>query len=93
MSFTKETATATAKADLAKRLALDELAIKVISAEDKDFPNSSLGAPVDDEMSSQMIVSGWEIILGADHDTYEYRADTFQVRLVNFKGENIIVAS
>ncbi len=68
-------------------------AVKLLSAAEQDFPDSSLGAPVDDEMSAQMISSGWKITLDADGKNYEYRADKYQLRLVNFKGSNVIVAS
>jgi hypothetical protein len=44
-------------------------------------------------MSAQMISSGWQITLDANGKNYEYRADKYQLRLLKFKGENIIVAS
>ncbi|HEV7643452.1 MAG TPA: hypothetical protein VGO50_05850 [Pyrinomonadaceae bacterium] len=93
MSFSKESAVTRAKTDLAERLGIDASSVKLLSAEDKDFPNSSLGAPVDDEMSAQMISSGWKIMLDANGKNYEYRADKYQLRLLNFKGANIIVTS
>ena len=93
MSFSKESAIATSKTDLAKRLGIDESQISEVYAADKDFPNASLGAPVGDEMSAQMISSGWQITLGADGKNYEYRADKYQIRLVNFNGANVIVRS
>jgi hypothetical protein len=51
----------------------------------------SLGASVDGEMSAQMISSGWQINLEADGKPYEYRADKYQLRLVDFKGRNHVV--
>jgi len=93
MSFTKESAITTAKTDLAKRLGIGESQVSEVSAVDKDFPNASLGAPVGDEMSAQMISSGWQIILSAGGKNYEYRADKYQIRLVNFNGANVIVRS
>jgi hypothetical protein len=93
MSFSKESAVTIAKTDLAQRLGISESDVREVSVDDKDFPNGSLGAPVDDEMSSQMIVSGWRIILTTPDQTYEYRADKYQIRIVNFKGANQIVRS
>jgi hypothetical protein len=93
MSFSKESAITRAKTDLAERLGVEGSSIKVVSTDDKDFPNGSLGAPVDDEMSAQMISSGWRIILDGNGKNYEYRADKYQLRLVNFKGANVIVTS
>ena len=40
-------------------------------------------------MSAQMISSGWQIKLGANGKTYEYRADKYQLRLHNFKGAEL----
>jgi len=77
-----------ARSDLAQRLGLDENGIAEGQIEQTDFPNGSLGAPVEDEMSAQMITPGWRIHLQAGGDTYEYRATTRQLRLVNFKGRN-----
>ena len=93
MSFSKESAVTRAKTDLAKRLGTNESEIRVVSTDDKDFPNASLGAPVDDEMSAQMIVSGWQIIFATNDETYEYRADKYQIRLLNYKGANLIIES
>ena len=93
MSFNKDSATEEAKRDLAKRLNISESEIKEISATDSDFPDMSLGAPVDGEMSAQMISSGWKINLGADGKNYEYRADKYQLRLRGFNGTNYIVKS
>lgn len=93
MSFTKDSAVQRAKADLAERLNVSETEIKETSVEEKDFPDMSLGAPVEDEMSAQMISSGWQINLEAGGDEYEYRADKYQLRLRGFRGTNYIVES
>lgn len=93
MSFTKESAVQEAKADLAKRLGISESDIKESSVEDADFPDMSLGAAVEDEMSAQMISSGWRINLSASGKDYEYRADKYQLRLRGFNGTNHIVKS
>ncbi len=93
MSFNKESAVQLAKTDLAKRLGVSEKDIKIVSANEKDFPDMSLGTPIADEMSAQMISSGWQINLQADGKNYEYRADKYQLRLLEFKGTNYIVES
>lgn len=93
MSFTKESAVQEAKADLAKRLGISESDVKENSVEDADFPDMSLGAAVEDEMSAQMISSGWRINLSVSGKDYEYRADKYQLRLRGFNGTNHIVKS
>ncbi len=93
MSFTKESAVQEAKTDLAKRLGISESDVKESSVEDADFPDMSLGAAVEDEMSAQMISSGWRINLSAGGEDYEYRADKYQLRLRGFNGTNHIVKS
>ncbi len=82
-----------AKADLAVRLGIAENQISEQSIENVDFPDMSLGAPVADEMSAQMITSGFRIRLNANGKTYEYRAGTEgdQLRLFQFNGANKIV--
>lgn len=77
-----------ARRDLAQRLELDENKIAEAGVEQLDFPNAALGAPVEDEMSAQVITPGWRIRLVAAGDTYEYRATERQLRLVNFQGQN-----
>lgn len=93
MSFNQTSATERAKQDLAQRLGISESEIKENSVSETDFPDMSLGAPVEDEMSAQMIASGWKIILSANGNNYEYRADKYSLRLYNFKGTNHIVVS
>jgi len=92
MSFTKESAVEKAKQDLAQRIGVAESEISS-SASDFDFPDMSLGAPVDGEMSAQMISSGWRIDLSAAGKSYEYRADKYQLRLRGFNGTNYIIES
>ena len=88
MSISKDAAVENARKDLAKRLNLNPADVKERSVEDSDFPDMALGAAEDDEMSGQMITSGWRIQLEAQGKTYEYRADKNQVRLYDFKGKN-----
>ena len=88
MAITKDSAVENARKDLAKRLKIDASNVKERSVEDADFPDLSLGAAEDDEMSGQMITPGWRIRLEAQGQTYEYRADKNQVRAYKFKGKN-----
>jgi hypothetical protein len=79
---------ARARKDLAQRLGLDENEVAADSVTPADFPDAALGAPVEDEMSAQVITPGWRIRLQANKEAFEYRTDKNQLRLVNFKGEN-----
>ena len=77
-----------ARRDLAQRLGVDTREIVIESAESADFPDAALGAPLEDEMSAQVITPGRRIRLRNGGNSYEYRAGNRQLRLVNFKGEN-----
>ncbi len=88
MALSKEDAVKQARRDLAKRLGVAENEIKEDSVEDADFPDTALGASIEEEMSGQMITKGWRIRLSAGRDGYEYRANKDGLRLYNFKGEN-----
>lgn len=92
MSFTRENTVESAKNDLAARLSVNASDIVEKGVVDKEFPDMSLGAPVDDEMSSQMISNGWQITLEAGGKSYNYRADKYQLRLKDFEGENYLVS-
>lgn len=91
MILTKDSAIEAAKSDLANRLGVSDSEIDVASVTDKDFPDMSLGAPVDGEMSAQMISGGWLIELKGPDGSYEYRADRNQLRLRGFRGSNYVV--
>lgn len=88
MAFSKEEAVKKAREDLAARLGVSEGAVSENSVTDGEFPDSALGASVDDEMSGQMITPGWRIKLKADGKIFEYRANKQQVRLYNYEGKN-----
>ena len=88
MALRKEEAVEKARKDLAKRLKISEDSISIKGVEDTEFPDTALGAGGRDEMSGQMLTSGWRIRLEADGKGYEYRADKHQLRLYNFKGSN-----
>jgi hypothetical protein len=89
MGSNKDEIVSRARADLARRLKISEDEIKEEAIEEADFPDMALGAPLKDEMSGQMITSGWRIRLKAGKGGgYEYRADRNQLRLYNYKGSN-----
>jgi hypothetical protein len=88
MSSNKDEIVKRARADLARRLNVSQDEIKEEAVEEADFPDMALGAPLKDEMSGQMISSGWRIRLKAGSSGYEYRADRNQLRLYNYKGSN-----
>jgi hypothetical protein len=91
MGFNEDSAVKKAKQDLAGRLGISEGEIRLSSVEKKEFPDMSLGAPASDEMSAQMIATGWQIKLDADGNKYEYRADKYQLRLKDYKGKNHVI--
>lgn len=93
MNFNEASAIQRAREDLAGRLKIKPDDVHDGSVTEKEFPDMSLGAPVGDEMSAQMISSGWQIILKADGKNFEYRADKNQLRLVDFDGTNYIIES
>jgi hypothetical protein len=88
MAISKEDAVKRARADLARRLGVSEQEIKEEGVEQADFPDMALGAPVEDEMSGQMITAGWRIRLSAGGRKAEYRANRDQLRLYNYQGSN-----
>ncbi|MDM7922860.1 MAG: hypothetical protein QUS14_11215 [Pyrinomonadaceae bacterium] len=91
MSFNEDSAVKKAKQDLAERLGVSESEVRLSSVENREFPDMSLGAPARDEMAAQMIASGWKIVLENGGKNYEYRADKYQLRLKDYKGENHVV--
>ena len=93
MKFDRDSAAAAAKRDLARRLGVSEGDVSVRKVSEKDFPDMSLGAPESDEMSAQMISTGWQFDLEAGGKTYEYRGDKYQLRLKGFNGKNHVVSS
>ena len=91
MAQSRDEAVAKARADLAKRLGVGEGEVSEESVEEADFPNTALGAALEDEMSGMMISSGWRIRLSAAGKSYEYRANRNQLRLYKFKGKNYLI--
>ncbi len=91
MAVDREDAVRRARADLAKRLNIPEGSIKEAEVAPADFPDAALGAPVEGEMSAQMITPGLRIRLSVGNEGYEYRAANKQLRLYQFKGSNFRV--
>ena len=77
-----------ARRDLAQRLGIQESEVSLRSLAQVDFPDASLGAATEDEMSAQVITPGWRIKLEAQGQSYEYRAAEKGLRLYNFNGKN-----
>lgn len=82
-----------ARSDLAERLGVSENEVVEGSVEPVEFPDAALGAPLDDEMSAQVITPGWRIRLRAQGETYEYRATGAGLRLYNFDGRNFRIGA
>jgi hypothetical protein len=91
MPFTRDSAVERAKNDLSARLGIEAEEVTLGGVNDKEFPDASLGAPVDGEMAAMMISSGWQIDLEVDGKRFEYRGDKYQLRLVNFGGRNHVI--
>lgn len=91
MGFDRDSAAEAAKQDLARRLGVSEAEVSVRNVSEKDFPDMSLGAPESDEMSAQMISTGWQFDLEAGGRSFEYRADKYQLRLKGYEGRNHLV--
>ena len=49
--------------------------INVVSVEEVEFGDSSLGCPVDGQFYSQVITPGYKIVLEAGGETFDYRLD------------------
>jgi hypothetical protein len=64
-----------ASADLAQRLGLASEAIKLVSAEEVEWSDASLGCPQPGMMYAQVITPGFLVVLEAGGQTYEYHTD------------------
>jgi hypothetical protein len=62
--------------DLAQRLNIDISAITPITAEEREWPDSSLGCPSPDMAYLDVITPGYQIILEASGKSYAYHTDT-----------------
>lgn len=58
--------------DLAERVDRDQSEISVVSVEEVEWPDTSLGCPDPKKAYAQMIVNGYDIILEVDDREYHY---------------------
>jgi hypothetical protein len=70
-----------AKGDLAQHLGLSADQIQIITVTAVDWPDASLGCPQPGKMYAQMITPGYQIILAAQGQEYEYHANLADVVL------------
>jgi hypothetical protein len=64
--------------DLGDRLGLDISEISLIETELIEWPDASLGCPVDGMVYAAVITPGYRITLLANGDTYTYHTDSSQ---------------
>ncbi len=74
-----------ARADLAQRIGITPDSIVVKSAQEIEWPDSSLGCPKPGMMYAQVITHGVLIVLEANGKTYEYHGSMRQVSLCEKK--------
>jgi hypothetical protein len=67
--------TEAAKSDLAQRLNINSDQIEVRAIESRQWPDASLGCPQPGMMYAQVITPGFQIILSAAGQEYDYRTD------------------
>lgn len=58
--------------DLAERVGSDQSEISVVSVEEVEWPDTSLGCPDPKKAYAQMLVNGYDIILEVDGKEYHY---------------------
>jgi len=68
-----------ARADLAKRLGIEERKVKKISVEPRTWPDASLGCPKPDTMYAQVETPGYRIELQASGKKFAYHSDRKRV--------------
>jgi hypothetical protein len=68
-----------ALADLAARLSVEVASIQVLSVEDIEWRDSSLGVPQAGQMYAQVITPGYRITLQMGGKRYRYHADERRV--------------
>ena len=65
---------APARADLAQRLGVEPEELEVISAEEVEWPDGSMGCPEPGMSYTQALVNGSKVVLGYDDRVYIYHA-------------------
>ena len=71
-----EEALAAATADLVEQSGVPAAEIKLVSMEEQQWSDTSLGCPQEGFMYAQVITPGYLIVLEAQGQTYEYHTDT-----------------
>jgi len=74
-----------AAADLSGRLGIQPEQISVVSVEEKQWPDSSLGCPQKDHFYNQVIIPGFRIVLKVNNTMYTYHAGSQIVLSCNSK--------
>lgn len=64
-----------AAADLMQRLKIDIDTIKLVSAQEIDWPDACLGIQQPDVMCAQVLTTGYKVILEANGKQYEYHTN------------------
>ncbi len=70
-----DTAAEAARAELARRINAPADQIQVVSIEQVDWPDASLGCPQPGQMYIQVITPGYKVILAAGGQRYEVHTD------------------
>jgi hypothetical protein len=65
-----------AKEDLAERLSLSPVEVRLVSVEPVDWPDTGLGCPQPGMMYAQVVTAGFRVVLEAKAEKYEYHTDT-----------------
>ncbi|MBI2849307.1 MAG: hypothetical protein HYX88_04175 [Chloroflexi bacterium] len=73
-----EVAVELAKKDLASKKNISDSGIAVVTVEEKDWADTSLGLPKPGTMYAQVITPGYRIILSHGGESYEYHSDRGQ---------------
>lgn len=60
---------------LARQLGIDSSEVTVVGSEAVEWPDSCLGAAMEDEMCAEVITPGYRITLAAGGETYTYHTD------------------
>jgi len=71
--------------DLSRRLKIPAQQIRVQQTQAQTWPNGCLGLGKPDELCTQALVPGWQVILGQGNKTWTYRTNQTgsQLRLVS----------
>ncbi len=72
---------AMARADMTRRLSIQDAAISLVNVEEREWPDASLGCAKPGVMYAQVITPGYLIVLSANGKQYEYHTSTRNVIL------------